>query len=397
MSESKSAAAKSTAKPKAAVVKDTINRDELTRAVAVVAEVYRSNAIGVGVESHTAMTFDGEHLRANTFAAAVKFPFKSKFKTNVDGQTLAKIVSAFENHGADEIKVSIKGADMTLSSGRSNVEMVALEMDAGEVADMKSATKFPVDSETRDKIVLALSQALRSAPVNDIRYYLNGVHFSVDNGNLIVMASTGHLLTRVNTGIKGADKFDGLSLTRDTAESFISIASRIEGGDDEMLITHHKNGEAALFGWRFANGAEFCAPALETPESFVLTDALAKVKEMNTGKLPSVATPEGLIDALNAGKIAATNGSPVHFAVKGGVMSVKTGDINTGFVYRTTDIATELTDTEVAYDIALLLRVSKNPAEQIMFYHDAPLYIGDVPMYNNRKIGVQTFLMPMRV
>lgn len=391
------AAVKKTAKPKATAVKDTINRGELTRAVTVVADVFRSNAMGIGVEGHSVMSFDGEYLRANTFAAAIKYPLASKFKANVNGQTLAKIVGAFESHGADDISVSVKDDTLSISSGRSNVEMIVFPTNADEVSNMSGAMKFDADAETREKIVLAMSQALRASATNDVRYYLNGIHFAVENEKLIVYASDGLTACRINTGIQGADLFNGLSLSRDTAESFIATAGRISGGKDTMLVTRHKNGIPALFGWKFENGAEFCASVLEKNIVDDFINALEKLKGMNVDKLPSVSTPDGLIDALNAGKIAAANDSPVFFAVKDGVMSVKTGDINTGFVYRTTDIATEIKDTEVAYKIGLLLRIAKNPADQILFFDDGPLYIGDVKIYDNRAVGVQTFLMPMRV
>ena len=389
----KPAKSASNAAPKpAAVMKDVVSRTELTHAVATASEVYRSNAMGVGVEAHMAMTFDGDFIRASTFAAAIKFPLKTKFKANVNGQTLAKIVGAFENHGADDVKVSIKDSKMAISSGRSNVETVTLQTDAGDIVSLKGAAELKVDAKTRDAILLAMSQALRCAATNDVRYYLNGIHFTVENGDLIVLGVDGLSICRVNTGIKGADKFNGMSLTRDAAESLIAIASRIECTEDVMFY------KKDTFGWRFSNGAEMRATVLETPQDSNgdFADALNKLVDMNTDKLSVVDTPDGLVDALSAGKIAATNGSPVYFNVENGVMSVKTGDINTGMVYRTTDIATKVRDTEAAYDVSLLTKIVKNPADKILFYKDGPLYIGNVDM-NDSGEGVRTFLMPMRV
>jgi len=279
------------AKP-AAVMKDVVSRAELTHAVTTASEVYRANAMGVGVETHMAMTFDGNSLRASTFAAAVKFPLETKFKANVNGQTLAKIVGAFENHGADDVKISIKDATMAISSGRSNVETVTLQTDAGDIVQLKGAAELKVDAKTRNAILLAMSQALRCAATNDVRYYLNGIHFSVDKGDLIVIGVDGLSICRVNTGIKGADKFNGLSMSRDAAESLIAIANRIECTEDVLIY------KKDTFGWRFSNGAEMRATVLETPQESNgdFADAMEKLNDMNVDKLPSVDTPEAMVD-----------------------------------------------------------------------------------------------------
>jgi len=382
-------------KSKSGAVEDSISRSELSKAVMVAAEVYRGNSMGDGVGAHIAMTFDGHCLRTSTFAAAVQFPLETKFKMTVDGRVLSKIVGALVNHGADDVEISVKDSDIAIKSGRSNAELIVFGDEASPLADIGGADVVAIDADKRAALMLGMTQALRSAGVTDIRHYLNGVHFVVADGNLVILGSDGLTITCVNTGMHGLDKFDGLSLTRDTAEALISIAAKIDDVDDEMQILRDDEGVPTLFGWKFSNGAEFRATVAESYGE-KLVDAMEKVEGMNKDKLKSAQTPDGLVDALSAGKIAAEQNSPVKFTVSGGSMTVETGAANAGIIYRTKDISTELGDTEAGYNMTLLEKISKNPCDQFLFYEDGPLYFGNVDI-DDSGVGVRTFLMPMRI
>lgn len=377
------------------VVRDTVGREEFSRAVKLASEVYRSNSMGADVMSHSSMTFDGNYVRANTFAAAIQIPLDTKFQTTVDGKTLSGIIGALGD-GGDDVDISV-GSTMVLKMGSTSVEATCGHEEAQNLLDCDDAIQVDVSAGTREQLVQAFTQALRAAGETDVRYYLNGIHLIIEDGNLVVYGSDGLSICRANTGIKGFDKIDGLSLTRDTAESWISIAEKIGGADADTLMLKKRKDGGDVFGYNFSDGVQMRAPVLSNTTGFASTDlrdALKKLEKMNKKKLKSVATPEGMVKALSAGRIAAESNSPVKFFVKGGVMTVETGDINQGIVFRS-QVDTEIADTEGCYNFTMLSKLAKNPATRLLFYHEGPLFFGNVDI-DDSGVGVQTYLMPLR-
>jgi len=377
-------------------VKDTLDRVVFASAVKMAAEVYRSNSMADGAESHSSMTFDGKHVRASTFAAAIQIPLVTKFQTTADGKTLASIIGAMFDGGGDDVEISV-GDTMNLKFGATSIESVCGREEAPGLLDCDDAEQVTITAETREKLSSAFTQTLRAAGVNDVRFYLNGIHLNVEDGNLVVYGSDGLSICRANTGLKGFEKISGMSLTRDTAETWISIAEKAGTAEDDTLMLKKREDGGDVFGYDFASGVDMRAPVMDAPEKSMqdLVDAFGKLEKLNKNNLKSVATPEGLIDALSAGKIAAETGSPVKLSVKGGVMTVETGNINTGIVYRS-QIDTEIADTEVGYNHTLLVKLAKNPSTQILFYEEGPLYFGNVDI-DDMGVGSKTYLMPMRV
>jgi len=101
-----------------------------------------------------------------------------------------------------EVSLEAKESRMTVRAGKSRFNLQTLAAaDFPRMVEAKDASKTLTLPQKALKHALGLVQFAMA--VQDIRYYLNGVLFSVDNGTLRVVATDGHRLSFASQALDG--------------------------------------------------------------------------------------------------------------------------------------------------------------------------------------------------
>src|SRR6185369_650963 len=129
-----------------------------------------------------------------------------------------------------EVSLEAKESRMTVRAGKSRFNLQTLAAaDFPRMVEAKDAYKTLTLPQKALKHALGLVQFAMA--VQDIRYYLNGVLFSVDNGTLRVVATDGHRLSFASQGLDGDHGNVEAMLPRKTVLALIKLL----GDNDEPV------------------------------------------------------------------------------------------------------------------------------------------------------------------
>jgi DNA polymerase-3 subunit beta len=129
-----------------------------------------------------------------------------------------------------EVSLEAKESRMTVRAGKSRFNLQTLAAaDFPRMVEAKDASKTLTLPQKALKHALGLVQFAMA--VQDIRYYLNGVLFSVDNGTLRVVATDGHRLSFASQALDGDHGNVEAILPRKTVLELIKLL----GDNDEPV------------------------------------------------------------------------------------------------------------------------------------------------------------------
>ena len=129
-----------------------------------------------------------------------------------------------------EVSLEAKESRMTVKAGKSRFNLQTLAAaDFPRMVEAKDASKTLTLPQKALKDALRLVQFAMA--VQDIRYYLNGVLFSVDNGTLRVVATDGHRLSFASQALDGDHGNVEAILPRKTVLELIKLL----GDNDEPV------------------------------------------------------------------------------------------------------------------------------------------------------------------
>ncbi len=143
-----------------------------------------------------------------------------------------------------EVSLEAKENRMVVRAGKSRFNLQTLA-----AADFPKMVEAKESARTLTLPQKALKQALGlvqfAMAVQDIRYYLNGVLFSVDKGMLRVVATDGHRLSFASQALEGDHGSVEAILPRKTVIELIKLLS---DGDDPIAIAIGSNQVRFAFG-----------------------------------------------------------------------------------------------------------------------------------------------------
>lgn len=126
-----------------------------------------------------------------------------------------------------ELKLAHKGKALAIAAGSTRYELQTLPPE--DYPAMESEGDKVVQFEVESKpFVEALKFAACAAAVNDIRYYLNGVHFQLAGRRLVFTGTDGYRLHRSRIEVEDAevkDKAEGI-IARQSIARVIEVADR---------------------------------------------------------------------------------------------------------------------------------------------------------------------------
>jgi DNA polymerase-3 subunit beta len=143
-----------------------------------------------------------------------------------------------------EVSLEAKDNRMTVKAGKSRFNLQTLAAaDFPRMVEAKDASKTLTLSQKSLKAALGLVQFAMA--VQDIRYYLNGVLFSVDKNTLRVVATDGHRLSFASQALDGDHGNVEAILPRKTVLELIKL---LADSDDPVSLAIGSNQARFTFG-----------------------------------------------------------------------------------------------------------------------------------------------------
>ena len=246
-----------------------IPRKELLNPLKTVVSVVESRQT-LAILSNILVKVDEAHLYLTGTDAEVEISCKlpispsldgdsSYGETTIPGRKLFDIVRTLDDTNPIQLHQD-SDERVTVKSGKSRFTLSTL-----------SADDFPVSPEITDmyqfrlpKKVLRslLSQTSFAIANNDVRYYLNGICFDLQNGKLSVVATDGHRLALAETAFDLGDAEPIKVIV--PKKAVVELERMLDGGDDE----------------------EVQVSVDENHIKFVVSDALTITSKLIDGKFP---------------------------------------------------------------------------------------------------------------
>ena len=198
--------------------------------------------------SNVLITAAGEHIEFLATDLEVQITSRAALESRAEGAVTVGARKLYDilRSLPEDAEVALEGKEnrMTVRAGKSRFNLQTLP-----------AADFPKMVEARDaskQLTLpqkALKDALRlvqfAMAVQDIRYYLNGVLFSVDKDTLRVVATDGHRLSFASQSIGGDHGQVEAILPRKTVLELIKL---LGDGDDPVSLAIGSNQVRFTFG-----------------------------------------------------------------------------------------------------------------------------------------------------
>lgn len=117
----------------------------------------------------------------------------------VPGRKLVDLAKALPEGSV--IRCRVEGAHMTLSSGRSRFKLSTLNVEDYPRLQMRG--EFTTVGLAKAPLQAAMTKTQFSMAQQDVRYYLNGMYFSIGGGEFRTVATDGHRLSLYQTPLEG--------------------------------------------------------------------------------------------------------------------------------------------------------------------------------------------------
>ena len=150
--------------------------------------------------------------------------------TTVPAHKLSKIVSALPDDSI--INFDIDGSDLKVSSGRSRFKLATLPTEEFPIIDpLTEPASITLPQEVLKMCIDSTSFAMAD---KDVRYYLNGMLFEINSGQLKTVATDGHRLALRSAPIEGKES-KSVILPRKTV---LLLSKLLTEGDLVLNLTY---------------------------------------------------------------------------------------------------------------------------------------------------------------
>ncbi len=136
------------------------------------------------------LSLTGTDLEVELVASTTQLQVQSLGRITVPAKKLLDICRSLPENS--DISVQVQGDNCILTSGKTKFTLSTLS--AAEYPNLESWQGEVELSLTRQQLRKLLDDTAFSMANQDVRYYLNGLLFEVDNGNLVAVATDGHRL-----------------------------------------------------------------------------------------------------------------------------------------------------------------------------------------------------------
>ncbi|MDE6432229.1 MAG: DNA polymerase III subunit beta [Opitutales bacterium] len=153
-------------------------------------------------------------------------------KITLPAKKLATIIRAMPS---EEIKFELVGSSVRLSSGGSHFEIMGLPSE--DFPALPECTEQNKYSIAQDEFLRLLKNVSYAQSRDGNRYILNGVYFSLENGNFMVVATDGRRLSMMSKELGEKGSADGVIVPSKT----IAEIERLLGQGEKMWFSFEEN------------------------------------------------------------------------------------------------------------------------------------------------------------
>ena len=216
----------------------TVQRDALLPVLERAAGVIASRT-SIDILQHLRLRAEGESLHIT--GTDLEITVEASLPAQIEGAPLAftapggmlhDIVKKLAEGAAVRIEAE-RGGQMVVKAGRSRFTLHTLSAeDFPDLPEREILHRFTLPRKT---IEVLLARVAFAASTDEARYYLNGVFWHVEDGNLVSVATDGHRLALMRAPApEGASGMPGTIIPRDTAGEILKLLKGSK--EDEVAI-----------------------------------------------------------------------------------------------------------------------------------------------------------------
>lgn len=135
--------------------------------------------------------------------AKARFPVNAKENASIVINGTKAYAVLGTSAPASELKISITKAKMSMKFERSSIHLQAIQDESALLTDSAWKTSATVvESISGKDLKYLFNRVTYAAARNDVRYYLNSVNLCEREGNLVLVATNGHMLSKVMSKVR---------------------------------------------------------------------------------------------------------------------------------------------------------------------------------------------------